>query len=176
MRRIMKKAFVFNKERYLFTLDTEFLKLHLNCYEGSSEKNEKVVLTDQGLRDKIFSLIHEEKGSSLAYNALRDPDRIDNKVRLEVNIPYPEMPEWDSLINTLHEYGSVEYDGDINSFINYLEYKNLKVVHFEHKNKYLYFLSGDRLNEFMNQVRDEVKMLNKFIDNIQHQVDYINRK
>lgn len=50
MKRILIQPFIHAKKRYLMTLDSNDIQLYLKCYEGSSEYNAEVELTDPEFR------------------------------------------------------------------------------------------------------------------------------
>jgi hypothetical protein len=178
MKRIFKRAFTHDKKRYLLTLDTDGIQLYLRCYEGSSENNMLVSLEERQIREKVFSVIQKETDSSLAVNALREPERISNRVRMMNNIPYPSMPEWDAIIEQLQETGSVEYQGSMNQFLLYLEYRRQPVVHFKHKGKMTLVDArpdSEHVHNVISKLNQEMKELKLVIENIYDQKDIIER-
>jgi len=179
MKRILIKQFTHSKKRYLLTLDTDGLQFYLRCYVGSSETNVEVGLTDPELRKKVISLISETEGSFLANNVMRSPEKISNRVREMHNIPYPPMPNWESLYEQLQLEGSLEYEGELEPFLSYLEYRHLPVVHFELRGKRTIIdARADRkhVEKVLSVIDEEIKVLKSLSRDIFEQKDHAERR
>ncbi|MBB3109114.1 hypothetical protein FHS18_001166 [Paenibacillus phyllosphaerae] len=164
MRRLIKQTFTLTGQRYMFTVDTDGFRLYLNCYHGSSEKNDKPELTKE-LKEKIYSAIAYSEGSQFASNAVYREEKINDDVRKYYKIPYPDIPEYEEVLNWLTINGSMKFTAtDTESLFEYLKHKGINAIMFEYKgDTYIFNANPDKgyLWKFVQQIDKEIAELNE---------------
>jgi len=162
MRRLISKQFTIEQQRYLFTIDTDGLKLFLKCYQGSSEKSLSVKLNKiSPVRIRILDIVASNYSSSLHKNLLENTEKITLEVRREYAIPYPDSENFISFKDALKANGMIQIDSkDIwGGLKDYLEYHQIKFVLFEENEHIIFIGSADQLKVYLRSIDDEIKRL-----------------
>lgn len=182
MKRLAKRPFTFEKQKYLFTIDTDDLKLLLRCYLGSSEKAETVKLTKYSpLWKRILTIVAEEYSSKLHNNLIGSPDRLTADVRQDFDIPYPASTKFISFKDALQSDGIVRLDlkAKIEAFSDYLEYLQITFIRVEFENQHVFISTEEQVKFFDEMLQQSVKRKQEEIKEIQKVQDalfYFNRR